>query len=89
MVRITGRGNPSGRGEAEAPPAWSHRQFAPNSQPVPQMNGFVETDHNPGGAEVAFRQTAKYGRDLRLDAGRGLALWFIFLDHVPDNHCHG
>ena len=24
-------------------------------------------------------------RDLRLDALRGLALWFIFLDHVPDN----
>jgi hypothetical protein len=22
-------------------------------------------------------------RDLRLDACRGLALWFIFLDHVP------
>ena len=24
-------------------------------------------------------------RDLRLDACRGIALWFIFLDHVPDN----
>ena len=24
-------------------------------------------------------------RDLRLDAYRGLALWFIFLDHIPDN----
>jgi hypothetical protein len=24
-------------------------------------------------------------RDLRLDFFRGLALWFIFLDHVPDN----
>lgn len=24
-------------------------------------------------------------RDLRLDACRGLALWFIFLDHVPNN----
>src|SRR5947209_6054329 len=24
-------------------------------------------------------------RDLRLDACRGLALWFIFIDHVPDN----
>ena len=24
-------------------------------------------------------------RDLRLDACRGLALWFIFVDHVPDN----
>jgi hypothetical protein len=26
-------------------------------------------------------------RDLRLDACRGIALWFIFLDHVPDNVC--
>jgi len=25
------------------------------------------------------------GRDLRLDFFRGLALWFIFLDHIPDN----
>jgi hypothetical protein len=24
-------------------------------------------------------------RDLRLDACRGVALWFIYLDHVPDN----
>lgn len=25
------------------------------------------------------------GRDLRLDFFRGLALWFIFLDHIPDD----
>jgi len=25
------------------------------------------------------------GRDLRLDFFRGLALWFIYVDHVPDN----
>jgi hypothetical protein len=25
------------------------------------------------------------GRDLRLDLFRGIALWFIFLDHIPDN----
>ncbi len=25
------------------------------------------------------------GRDLRIDACRGIALWFIFLDHVPNN----
>lgn len=25
------------------------------------------------------------GRDLRLDFFRGLALWFIFLDHIPQN----
>jgi hypothetical protein len=24
-------------------------------------------------------------RDLRLDACRGLGLWFIFIDHIPDN----
>jgi hypothetical protein len=24
-------------------------------------------------------------RDLRLDVCRGLALWFIFLDHIPGN----
>src|ERR1700740_3029492 len=25
------------------------------------------------------------GRDLRLDLFRGLALWLIFLDHIPEN----
>src|ERR1700743_1141395 len=25
------------------------------------------------------------GRDLRIDACRGIALWCIFLDHVPNN----
>jgi len=26
-------------------------------------------------------------RDLRLDACRGIALWFVFLDHIPNNIC--
>jgi hypothetical protein len=26
-----------------------------------------------------------FGRDLRIDVCRGIALWFIFLDHVPNN----
>jgi hypothetical protein len=26
-----------------------------------------------------------YGRDLRIDACRGIALWWIFLDHIPNN----
>ena len=25
------------------------------------------------------------GRDIRLDLFRGLALWFIFVDHIPVN----
>ncbi len=30
-------------------------------------------------------RTAATGRDLRLDLFRGLALWLIFLDHIPSN----
>ncbi|CCD97363.1 conserved membrane hypothetical protein [Bradyrhizobium sp. ORS 375] len=33
----------------------------------------------------AVVDTSNARRDLRLDACRGLALWFIFVDHVPDN----
>src|SRR3954470_12993177 len=33
-------------------------------------------------AKAAVQHT---GRDLRLDLFRGLALWLIFLDHVPNN----
>jgi hypothetical protein len=31
------------------------------------------------------RSIAIEGRDLRLDLFRGLALWFIYLDHIPNN----
>nr|WP_281502932.1 OpgC domain-containing protein [Ancylobacter crimeensis] len=33
----------------------------------------------------AGEKPARTGRDLRLDLFRGLALWFIFLNHVPNN----
>src|SRR3954467_9372835 len=33
-------------------------------------------------AKAAVQHT---GRDLRLDLFRGLALWLIFLDHIPSN----
>jgi hypothetical protein len=36
-------------------------------------------------APRAFAKAELSDRDLRLDACRGIALWFIFLDHVPDN----
>ena len=36
-------------------------------------------------APVVPTLTAPIGRDLRLDLFRGLALWLIFLDHVPNN----
>jgi hypothetical protein len=42
----------------------------------------VVIDHLPGTAAVHIDGDR---RDLRLDACRGLALWFIFIDHIPDN----
>lgn len=43
------------------------------------------TDRLPHVAKDAFAHGIKDRRDLRLDACRGLALWFIFIDHIPDN----
>ena len=42
------------------------------------------TDHLPGTTDVPAVHASRH-RDLRLDACRGLALWFIFIDHIPDN----
>ena len=38
-----------------------------------------------GAMAAAAPPVVPHRRDLRLDLFRGLALWFIFLDHVPDN----
>ncbi len=35
--------------------------------------------------EASPVQQLATGRDLRLDLFRGIALWLIFLDHIPDN----
>ncbi|HEX2885216.1 OpgC domain-containing protein [Vineibacter terrae] len=35
--------------------------------------------------DAATAGGVRHTRDLRLDFFRGLALWFIFLDHIPDN----
>jgi hypothetical protein len=45
----------------------------------------VVTDGWPGAAKVPAVQIDGDRRDLRLDACRGLALWFIFIDHIPGN----
>ena len=42
-------------------------------------------DRLPGSAKLSVSHTERDRRDLRLDACRGLALWFIFIDHIPDN----
>src|SRR5882762_8201404 len=41
--------------------------------PAPSVEGSVMSLPKPG------------ERDLRLDSFRGLALWLIFLDHLPSN----
>jgi hypothetical protein len=43
------------------------------------------SDHLPDRAEAPVVHLDGERRDLRLDACRGLALWFIFLDHIPNN----
>jgi hypothetical protein len=45
----------------------------------------VVTDHLPGTVKVPAIHIDVDRRDLRLDACRGLALWFIFIDHIPGN----
>jgi hypothetical protein len=53
------------------------RSPAPEHQAAPASAGVPS-------ATVAA-PAAKAARDLRLDLFRGLALWLIFLDHVPNN----
>jgi hypothetical protein len=43
------------------------------------------TDHLPGATHAPAVHIDADRRDLRLDACRGLALWFIFIDHIPNN----
>src|SRR5450755_214789 len=68
-----------------------HRQSYPGSVTWRQRRdagmGFIEvvTNHLPGVAIGPAVHVDGDRRDLRLDACRGLALWFTFLDHVPDN----
>jgi hypothetical protein len=45
----------------------------------------VVTDHLRGAVKVPAVHIEGNRRDLRLDACRGLALWFIFIDHIPGN----
>lgn len=43
------------------------------------------SDHSLETTGIPAVHASKRHRDLRLDACRGLALWFIFIDHIPDN----
>jgi hypothetical protein len=43
------------------------------------------TKGTPRGRPLATTTVVTSGRDLRLDLFRGIALWLIFLDHIPNN----
>jgi hypothetical protein len=43
------------------------------------------TNHLRGAGQAPAIHGDGDRRDLRLDACRGLALWFIFIDHIPNN----
>jgi len=51
---------------------------------VPVATDVGRPGDEPAGAHTG-RPVARRVRDLRLDFFRGLALWFIFLDHIPNN----
>lgn len=45
----------------------------------------IVSQHQPESDRVQSSRDTAGHRDLRLDACRGLALWFIFINHIPDN----
>ena len=49
-----------------------------------KVDGVVNIQFDPE-ARLRLPQTDDVHRDLRLDICRGMALWFVFVDHVPNN----
>ncbi|WP_248310216.1 OpgC domain-containing protein [Bosea sp. 117] len=60
---------------------------SPETDAAAPPTAAVPAPQEPGAAEPNVPETAPAvsGRDLRLDLFRGLALWFIFLNHIPNN----
>ncbi len=50
-----------------------------------EARGGVPAPSEARPVEASAVQQLPSGRDLRLDLFRGIALWLIFLDHIPDN----
>ena len=53
-------------------------KLRPNLKPEGRLSRMSVTEANPAPAPAT-------DRDLRLDLFRGIALWLIFLDHIPSN----
>lgn len=52
---------------------------------LPPGDASLGASPSRGSEETGGQPERSTGRDLRLDLFRGLALWFIFLNHVPNN----
>jgi hypothetical protein len=62
----------------------AHFRLGQNAAPLrPGENG--ASMNRPSMNETTVATVAAGGRDLRLDLFRGLALWLIFIDHLPSN----
>ncbi|HWP27284.1 MAG TPA: OpgC domain-containing protein [Xanthobacteraceae bacterium] len=49
------------------------------------MAGAARDKDTPRARDLAAPPVAASSRDLRLDLFRGIALWLIFIDHIPNN----
>ena len=62
------------------------RASAPESAPqVPARDGRIPGKGASREQSFSITPAIRSGRDLRLDLFRGIALWLIFLDHIPSN----
>src|SRR3984893_14704208 len=52
---------------------------------VPPLAGAADAMPAPAAAAPAISVPVSGERELRLDLFRGLALWLIFIDHLPPN----
>ncbi len=71
---------PTSTAPSVAVPKSAGPQLSAPQSPTAQSLAVQSSASQPSAAHVAAAE-----RDLRLDLFRGLALWLIFLDHIPEN----
>src|SRR5256885_1063773 len=64
----------------ERSPAMQAAERSPAMQAAERSPAMQAAERSP-----AMQAVVPPGRDLRLDLFRGIALWLIFLDHIPSN----
>src|SRR5262245_57828078 len=64
-------------------PLWSHS--CGKAVPYGAGNALRSGNPEPRESPSSMASAAPSQRDVRLDLFRGIALWLIFLDHIPSN----